>query len=103
MTIWYMRDNHTLRSLPHNVNAAMELLREEFRDGETYGMLCTKTGPMARENVHAGSSWLGFAPRARKWLTQALAPTDGDMEYESWMATLQDTQPISAAPAPTKD
>ena len=47
MTIWYMRDNHTFLPLPLDVDKAMKRLRAAFIDElDTYGMLCTKEGPM---------------------------------------------------------
>lgn len=72
MKIWYMRDNHTFRPLPLNVEAAIDTLRNEFDQGNTYGMLCSKE-PALCEVVHAKDSWTTFEVEARKWLTSAAA------------------------------
>ena len=83
--LWYMRDNHTFRRLPANVDDAMAILRDEFDAGETYGMLCTKQGPMAGKNEHARKDWGDFEPRARRWLLAAMQPTAAEAEYASWL------------------
>jgi hypothetical protein len=40
--IYYMRDNHTFRPLPENVDAALHSIGQELDAGFTCGMLCTK-------------------------------------------------------------
>jgi hypothetical protein len=83
--LFYMRDDHTFLCLPNDVERAMTALHHEFvTRGETYGMLCTKTGPMAKVNLHAGNAWDWFALHARGWLCGALQPTDAEIEYASW-------------------
>ena len=83
--IWYMRDNHTFVALPPEVDGAMARLEETFHGYYgTYGMLCTKTGPMRSTALNAGKEWSEFAPRARAWIEAALAPTDAEIEYASW-------------------
>jgi hypothetical protein len=51
LNIWYMRDNHTFRKLGTDPETAKQAIREEFEDGYTYGMLCTKDAHV--EYVHA--------------------------------------------------
>lgn len=71
LKIWYMRDNHTFRGLPLNVEKAIHDLRIVF-DGECghYGMLCSKQ--FKDDPCHARGDWDEFEPRARAWLTEAL-------------------------------
>lgn len=40
--IYYMRDNHTFRSLSDNVETALIEIEQEFNAGHTHGMLCSK-------------------------------------------------------------
>lgn len=88
MKIWYMRDNHTFLPLPLDADEAMDRLRKAFIDErDTYGMLCTKEGPMRDKSEHAGKDWPEFEPRARKWIEAALLPTDAEVEYGSWALT----------------
>jgi hypothetical protein len=74
LLIWYMRDNHTFRSLPVAVQPALAILEEEFSAGNTYGMLCSQH-PKLLDSVHAGSSkeWDKFASEAQLWLERAVA------------------------------
>lgn len=83
--VWYMRDNHTFRRLPPEIELAVAILRDEFNAGETYGMLCTKQGPMSGKVEHAGKDWNAFEPRARRWLIAAMQPTAAEAEYASWL------------------
>jgi len=83
--IYYMHDNHTFSPLPPDVNAAVAHLYDLFHGNMgSYGMLCTKEGPMAGKVEHAGREWADFAPRARDWLFLALQPTAAEIEYDSW-------------------
>ena len=67
---YYMRDNHSFRRLPLEVDAAMAAIREEFDDGWTGGMLCTKDYRMDRRNVHANGKehWAEFESAGRVWM-----------------------------------
>ena len=71
---WYMRDGHTFRALPLDVDAAIAVLRAERDAGETHGMLCGKPNALF-PNVHAGSAteWDQFEAQARPWLERAVA------------------------------
>jgi hypothetical protein len=81
-----MRDNHTFLPLPLNVDEAMVVLRRAFIDErDTYGSLCCKQGPMRNKMEHAKADWSEFEPRARKWIEDALKPTDEEIEYASWL------------------
>jgi len=95
VSLYYMRDDHSFVGLPDHVDGAMMRLRQEFSDGCTYGMCCTKLGPMRNKNEHARGDWAEFAPRARAWLVKALEPSEADVEYASWMARLIDSAPIA--------
>lgn len=65
--IWYMRDNHTFRRLPADVVQALDAMREEFADGYTHGMLCSRMTGCAPP-IHGHGVWDEFAERARTWL-----------------------------------
>ena len=71
VTIYYMRDNHTFRALPLDVEAAIGAMREERDAGNTYGMLCSQ---QITNVVHAPSAaeWDDFELRAREWLEAAI-------------------------------
>ena len=85
MNLYYMRDNHTFRPLPPSVEQAVEVLREEYAKGWSYGMLCVGDGPRRSSTCHGGKEFAEFEPRARAWLTAELAyRSPGDLEYESW-------------------
>lgn len=73
--IWYMRDNHTFRALPLDVEQALSVMRQERDAGGTYGMLCGKPGGVLPAPVHAGSAaeWPAFEAAARPWLEQSVA------------------------------
>lgn len=72
---WYMRDNHTFRPLPLDVDAAMQVMREERDDGQTYGMLCGRPLGVVPEPVHVSTAekWGDFEAKARPWLESAVA------------------------------
>lgn len=72
--IWYMRDNHTFRSLPMTVDGALEVMREERDAGNTFGMLCCGGVPMRIEVVHAefAADWQHFEAKARPFLERFL-------------------------------
>lgn len=72
--IWYMRDNHTFRALPLDIEGALAVMREERDDGQTYGMLCGKPGGVVPEPVHASDTarWDAFETAARPWLATAV-------------------------------
>jgi len=52
-TWYYMRDNHTFRKLEGSKKDIRIALMEEFLDGMTCGMLCTKTKGYEHIKVHA--------------------------------------------------
>lgn len=69
--VWYMRDNHTFRPLPINVELAVAVLRDEFSRGQTYGMLCGSPMGVVPCPLHAtgGEKIEEFIDAARKWLS----------------------------------
>ena len=78
--IWYMRDNHTFRELPLDVDAALAVMREERDAGQTHGMLCGKPeGGVVAAPIHApgAADWAAFEARARPWLERAVELSQG--------------------------
>ena len=73
--IWYMRDNHTFRALPLDVEDALAAMREERDAGQTYGMLCGRPDGVVLGPVHArtAAEWPAFEAAARPWLETAVA------------------------------
>lgn len=71
---WYMRDNHTFRPLPMDVDAALAVMREERDAGNTYGMLCGRPHGVVQGPVHARTAdqWDAFEAAARPWLETAV-------------------------------
>lgn len=71
--IYYMRDNHTFRRLPNDVERALIAIRQEWDDGYTGGMLCSKHSEL-RDSVHAHgkAKWNEFEAQARAWLGRAV-------------------------------
>jgi hypothetical protein len=75
MKLYYMRDNHTFRELPLDIDGAIAGCREEFHAGYTSGMLCKKPDtfpPTKDSSVHAMSDWSSFEDEARDWLEKVL-------------------------------
>ena len=72
---WYMRDNHTFRALPLDVDSALSVMREERDAGHTYGMLCGGPDGVVPVPVHArtAAEWPVFEDAARPWLETAVA------------------------------
>ena len=72
---WYMRDDHTFRALPLDVEAALEAMREERDAGNTYGMLCGHPSGVLPTVVlaRAAAHWAAFEDKARPWLEAAIA------------------------------
>ncbi len=76
VTIYYILEDQKLRTLPFNIEAAIELLREEFIAGHTHGVLCVKdaTGNIQGDILRAKGErdWAAFEVNARAWLTKAI-------------------------------
>ena len=72
---WYMRDNHTFRALPLDVDEALAVLRSERDDGQTYGMLFGRPDGVVPGPVHApgATQWPEFEAAARPWLERMVA------------------------------
>ena len=76
VSCWYMRDNHTFRALPLDVEQALAVMREERDEGNTYGMLCGKPeGGVVPPPIHArtAAEWPSFEAAAGPWLEKAVA------------------------------
>lgn len=53
---YYMRDNHTFRSLPEDPKDIRIALMEELLSGYSHGALCTKTPGYEHLMVHASGA-----------------------------------------------
>lgn len=75
LNLYYMRDNHTFRKLPHDESDAISIIREEFEAGWTHGMLCSKISCATDTVVHARGmeDWDRFEAEARIWLSKVLS------------------------------
>ncbi len=75
VTIYYVLEDKKLRSLPFNVEAAIEILREEFIAGHTHGVLCVKDSKGGDEGdrlmARGERDWPAFEAKARAWLIKA--------------------------------
>jgi hypothetical protein len=73
MKIYYMRDNHTFLPLPLDIAASESLLRKEFDDGWTYGMLCSNSkGMEAKLHASGRDGEEQFFADARVWIRRAI-------------------------------
>jgi hypothetical protein len=107
LKLWYMRDDHSFRPLPHHVESALELIYREFQCGYSHGMLCAHNGrprrPMIDPDAHGKGDFEEFEPRARRWLTAELSyRSPADLEYASWLppASVASTAPEAIAIPP---
>lgn len=70
-----MRDNHSFRRVPlqtaEDLENAIRIVREEFDDGHSHGMLCSKHPKLERDSVHGRGNWETFEPQAIEWLNRA--------------------------------
>jgi hypothetical protein len=77
VTIYYILEDRKLRALPFNVEAAIEILREEFIAGHTHGVLCVKdsNGDDEEDRLMARGEhdWPAFEVKARAWLVKAIS------------------------------
>jgi hypothetical protein len=74
--IYYILEDQKLRALPFNVEAAIEILREEFIAGHSHGVLCVKdaNGNDAGDRLSARGErdWAAFEVAARTWLIKSI-------------------------------
>lgn len=90
MKLYYMRDDHLFCPLPLDIEQAIEVIREQFAERYSSGMLCSDGGapkPFGRidPSAHGHGDFAEFEPRARAWLAVQLAyRSPADLEYESW-------------------
>jgi len=74
MKIYYMRDNHTFRPIPLDVDKAERVLREEIESGYVCGSLCARLE--GKELILHASGSAGaeqFFAEARAWIEKVLA------------------------------
>ncbi|WP_363352392.1 hypothetical protein [Methylocystis echinoides] len=71
-----MLEDGKLRALPFDVEAAIEVLREEFIAGHTHGVLCVTNSNGDQEGdrliAQGERDWPAFEAKARVWLMQAV-------------------------------
>lgn len=74
LRLWYMRDNHTFRELPLDVERAIEILRHEVcEECFSHGMLCShQVRGLPDVHAHGAEKWHEFEFAARDWLQKAL-------------------------------
>lgn len=97
--IYYMRDNHTFRSLSDDPETALSQIIEELDAGHTSGMLCTKR-PSAPKVVHFDyRDRAGSLARAKIYLDATAAqPTDTTAVIEAQrIAQSNETPAITTA------
>lgn len=70
--LYYMRDNHTFRSLHGCIDEMMDQVMDEFDNGDCWGMLCAKS-IKGLGVVHADGQGRRetFWEAARAWLEEA--------------------------------
>jgi ABC-type phosphonate transport system ATPase subunit len=77
VTIYYILEDRKLRELPFNVEAAIDVLREEFIAGHTHGVLCVKDANGDDEGdrlmARGEREWPAFETKARAWLMKAIS------------------------------
>lgn len=102
MKLYYMRDNHTFCPLPLEIEQAIAVIRDEFADGNSYGMLFTKSIDTSNApNPHARRDFAEFEPRARAWLAYVLSyKSPADLEYESWRSSAVPSSPSEECAQP---
>ena len=77
--LYYMRDNHTFRSLPLDVEKALQAVHEEFDAGYTYGMLCSKLKGVGYLHANGSKRSEEFFMAAREWLQDAVDVAIGEV------------------------
>lgn len=83
---YYMRDNHTFRELPLDVEAALLVIREEMdHGGYASCMLCGRPDGVAPKPIHAlgFASWPEFETAARAWLEKAITLSNPPQEQRA--------------------
>lgn len=72
VTIWYMRDNHTFKKLSADVSTALIEIEQEFNEGYTYGMLCSKRKGFPTVHASGDKKRLEFFAECKSTLEQWL-------------------------------
>ena len=72
VTIWYMRDNHTFKKLSADVSTALIEIEQEFNEGYTYGMLCSKRKGFPTVHASGDKKRLEFFAECKLTLEQWL-------------------------------
>jgi hypothetical protein len=75
VTIWYMRDNHTFKKLSEDVSTALIEIEQEFNEGHTYGMLCSKRKGFPSVHASGDKKRLEFFAECKATLEQWLPKT----------------------------
>ena len=75
VTIWYMRDNHTFKKLSADVSIALIEIEQEFNEGYTYGMLCSKRAGFPSIHASGEKKRLEFFAECKKTLEEWIPNT----------------------------
>ena len=90
LPIYYMRDNHTFRLLSEDVSTALIEIEQDFNEGWTHGMLCSKRKNFTIVHANGNKDRLNFFAECKKVLENQLPPkrewvglTDEEIEVVS--------------------
>jgi len=72
IAIYYMRDNHTFRRLPFHVEDGIQAIKDEFEEGYTHGMLCSKDSRINDLHARGMKKWFEFERQATEWIASAI-------------------------------
>ena len=85
VTIWYMRDNHTFKKLSAHVSTALIEIEQEFNEGYTYGMLCSKHKGFSTVHASGEKKRLEFFAECKKTLEEWLPNTTPPQRTWVWL------------------
>ena len=76
--IYYMRDNHTFKRLDEDVSKALVEIEQEFNEGYTYGMLCSKREGFLDVHASGSKKRIEFLAECKKTLEQHTMKSPGN-------------------------
>ena len=85
LTIWYMRDNHTFKKLSADVSTALIEIEQEFNEGYTYGMLCSKREGFPNVHASGDKKRLEFFAECKSTLEQWLPAQPPTPPQRTWV------------------
>ncbi|CAB4121026.1 hypothetical protein UFOVP10_6 [uncultured Caudovirales phage] len=86
--IWYVRENHTLKRLSADVNAALIEIEQEFKAGHTYGTLCSKRNGFVEVHASGEKTRMEFFADCKSTLEKWLPDTN--QPQRKWNAALDE-------------